>query len=210
MWLYYKYCSYSNLSDNIIYEYSRDAQQTQNEVPSAQHQRQRNILSEVVEEVTTAKQMFLNRKREVNKEEVTQCSQQIGTSGTENETDDQLLLLDDCKMLHTCLFETLRIAAHPLGAVRKVMEPEGWTVYVDEDAGGSEGDKTRRKSYVIPCGSYVAASHIVQNTHISQEDLAFNPLLSNVVEESKDDYKFTSFSHGVHRCPGQRVAVMVL
>ena len=34
--------------------------------------------------------------------------------------------------------------------------------------------------------------------------------LSSVLRSGVDDFKFTVFSHGIHRCPGERLALAVV
>ena len=38
---------------------------------------------------------------------------------------------------------------------------------------------------------------------------SFNPDRESLVERSLDDLDFTNFSHGVHKCPGSKIAIMV-
>lgn len=58
--------------------------------------------------------------------------------------------------LKAAVMETLRLTAHTIGAVRKVVSPEGWSVWTT----GPDGEKTK---FTIPGGSYVGATHIVPN-----------------------------------------------
>jgi cytochrome P450 len=110
-----------------------------------------------------------------------------------------------------CL-ETLRLTAHSIGAVRTVQED--FTIGVaaaadDEDNGVS---KNNTQSYVIPKGASIALTHITPNLNpqswgekASQMDLKAHSAFSY-----QDEYRFTTFSHGVHKCPGQQLAVVIL
>lgn len=64
--------------------------------------------------------------------------------------------LEKCRVIGCSLRETLRLTAHSIGAMRKVVCTEGWTVKVSLE----NGDK---KEYTIPQGSYVGASHFLPN-----------------------------------------------
>jgi hypothetical protein len=65
--------------------------------------------------------------------------------------------LEKLVFIRNLSLETLRLTAHSIGAIRKVMPKEGWNLVCcsnDSDVIGT---------YTIPCGSYVGVSHIVPN-----------------------------------------------
>lgn len=124
--------------------------------------------------------------------------------------------------LGLCIAEALRLTAHSIGAVRKVVAKEG--IELKTEAGDV---------YRLPKGSYVGISHIVphRDPTIYPKPHSFNP--SRFAKRSssadstaaaatdgaggaavgdagkillEDDYKYTTFSHGVHRCPGRKLA----
>ena len=72
---------------------------------------------------------------------------------------DLFSALDNCKFIRTVALETLRLTAHTIGAVRKVVRPEGWTFSTSDDSA-----ETGKTSYTVPVGAYVGATHIVPNT----------------------------------------------
>ena len=67
-------------------------------------------------------------------------------------------------ILSRSLLETLRLTAHSIGAIRKVVSPQGWKVSVEGSCSSGDahcGTQHTSQDYVVPCGSYVGASHIV-------------------------------------------------
>ena len=104
---------------------------------------------------------------------------------------------ETCPTLHQLCRETLRLTAHSIGGLR--------TAAKDFSVGGG---------HVIPKGSTVALAHIPASLNpefwgADPERLDITP--SNRPNELYDnDYAFTVFSHGVHKCPGQRMSMMIL
>lgn len=116
-----------------------------------------------------------------------------------------------CEGLRAICFETLRVCAHTIGAVRTVVHPDGFDLTVGacgaSDSGGSEGGV----SYHLPAGTTVALAHIPthRNTDVwGASSEAFDPSRAEWVAGAPrpDDYTFTTFSQGLHRCPGERLA----
>lgn len=68
--------------------------------------------------------------------------------------------LSACEVTSKCVRETLRTTAHTIGAMRKVVHPDGWSVTAATAAG--------QVRYTVPFGSYVGASHIVPNVDASR------------------------------------------
>lgn len=66
-------------------------------------------------------------------------------------------MLEKCETIHRSVQETLRVTAHAIGAMRKVVAENGWTINVSTESGDVV--------YVVPKGSYVGASHIVPNVN---------------------------------------------
>ena len=102
--------------------------------------------------------------------------------------------------LGACIAETLRLTAHSIGAVRKVVARAG--IELKTEAGAT---------YSLKQGDYVGISHIVphRDPAVYAAPDAFNPrrfLGSGGEKLLADDYKYTTFSHGVHRCPGRKLA----
>lgn len=105
----------------------------------------------------------------------------------------------------SCL-ESLRVTAHTIGGVRTAQKD--LNVLVKEDIDGKE------TLYHIPNDSSVGFAHITSSLDTSvwgKDAGVFDSDLSRHSEESyTDDYKFTTFSHGVHKCPGREFAMIHL
>jgi len=126
------------------------------------------------------------------------------------------------------IYETLRLTAHTIGAVRKVVDPQGWKVTSDKGV-----------EYIVPCGVYVGASHIIPHRHdmntsywngkdndnkneqkstnigVGDRDGEsgldeFNPDRPNLIKNCQNDLFFTTFSHGIHKCPGSNIAIALI
>jgi len=107
--------------------------------------------------------------------------------------------------LHRACLESLRLTAHTIGGVRTAQKD--LTVSVKK----SGGEETL---YRIPKESSVAFAHITSSLDSSmwgKTARVFDSDLSLYPDESYlDDYKFTTFSHGVHKCPGRELAMIHL
>eukprot|EP00434_Breviolum_minutum_P015088 symbB.v1.2.013303.t1/scaffold937.1/size150259/9 len=90
--------------------------------------------------------------------------------------------------------ETLRLTAHTIGAIRKVVSSD---FYI----------KSHGSMYVVPHGQYVVVSHLLPNLDPSDfpSPDSFQP--DRFAENSFDDFSFTTFSQGLHRCPGRFYAL---
>jgi sterol 14-demethylase len=114
-----------------------------------------------------------------------------------------LLVTPDFKTLQTCsnlravCLETLRLTAHSIGAVR--------TAQQDFPIGDNH-------KYVIPKGATISLVHIASS--LNPALWGENPQTFDAQNRSdtayQDEYKFTTFSHGVHKCPGQQMALIML
>lgn len=69
--------------------------------------------------------------------------------------------LDKCSLVEKVVVETLRVTAHSIGAVRKVVEARGWRVTVNDDRDGQAGSCEPPRVFILPQGSYVGVSHII-------------------------------------------------
>ena len=118
-------------------------------------------------------------------------------------------------VLRRCALETLRLTAHTIGAVRLALEP-----FVL---------RSGETEYTIQAGETIAISHIASSldTELWGSDVeSWDPWrdewavihdnsvrragLASVLRSGVDDFKFTVFSHGIHRCPGERLALAVV
>ena len=107
-------------------------------------------------------------------------------------------------MLQRVCYESLRVTAHSIGAVRTAKQD----III--------GSKERGAKYRIRKGSSVSFSHIVPNLNptvwgaqAKQVNISI-PQQSESTSQYADEYKFTTFSHGVHKCPGQHLAMILL
>ena len=133
--------------------------------------------------------------------------------------------LEKCTFLSDIIAETLRVTSHSIGAVRKVMTRDGWTVTIPIDDADEGKGATK---YTLPYGSYVGVSHIIPHHDPERQAYActvdmclmhfrwgadcgvFNPDRPDLQEKCRDDLLFTAFSHGIHKCPGRNIVLMVL
>lgn len=115
-------------------------------------------------------------------------------------------LRSSCPGLRRVCLETLRLTAHSIGAVRLARQ--------DVTISVRTGDGTV-KLYTIPKGATVGLTHIASSLDpaIWGDDAARFAVGGDdgrSAELYQDEYKFTVFSHGVHRCPGQQLAVLIV
>jgi cytochrome P450 len=117
-------------------------------------------------------------------------------------------------ILRRACLESLRLTAHSIGGVRTAKQDVTISsVGVGVDSGGGSN-----KPYKIPQGSSVGLVHIATslNPTIWGDNATSFDLSSSSSSPSQrddlyqDEYKFTTFSHGVHVCPGQQLALMML
>mmetsp|Transcript_30758 Transcript_30758/g.46643 ORF Transcript_30758/g.46643 Transcript_30758/m.46643 type:complete len:493 (+) Transcript_30758:79-1557(+) len=100
--------------------------------------------------------------------------------------------------LNRLCLEALRLTAHSIGAVR--------TAQHDFPV-----ETTNKQKYIIPKGATVALTHLSSSLNSEfwkephQMDLDGRPM-----ESYQNDYMFTVFSHGIHKCPGHKLAMLVL
>ena len=107
---------------------------------------------------------------------------------------------DSCPLLRRLCLESLRLTAHAIGGIR--------TAQQDFEIGNNTGQ-------VITKGSTVALTHLSSSldAKIWNEPSRFilYPKSKKRSEELyKNEYTFSVFSHGVHKCPGQQLAVIML
>lgn len=118
--------------------------------------------------------------------------------------------LRKCVALRRCCLETLRLTAHSIGGLRTAVAP-----FVVCSGNGE-------KEHTIWPGETIAISHIAssldRNLWGADADL-YKPWRKEWMTEinSKDvfcsgvdEYKFTTFSHGLHQCPGERIALALM
>lgn len=107
----------------------------------------------------------------------------------------------DTALRRLCL-ETLRLTAHSIGGVRTVKEE--YMLQLDDG-------KTHIK-YVLPKNASVGITHIASSLdpQLWGKNASSFQLREHVMERYQDEYAFTTFSHGVHKCPGQQLALVLL
>lgn len=100
--------------------------------------------------------------------------------------------------LNRLCLEALRLTAHSIGAVRTAQQD-------------FPVETTNNQKYIIPKGATVALTHLSSSLNSEfwkephQMDLDGRPM-----ESYQNDYMFTVFSHGIHKCPGHKLAMLVL
>jgi cytochrome P450 len=108
--------------------------------------------------------------------------------------------LKSCNRLYAVCMETLRLTAHSIGAIRTARHD-------------FELDET---NFTIRKGETIALSHISANLdervwgkNASDFDTSrFQK--DNNKDLYQDEYAFTTFSHGIHKCPGQSLALALM
>lgn len=131
---------------------------------------------------------------------------------------DWSTLQESCPRLRQVCLETLRLTAHSIGGVRTAKQ----------DFEIPSNDTKSSLKYVIPKGASIGLAHIASSLdtriwgpNAKRFDTTSTTISStkndknnntNKKEESlyDDEYKFTTFSHGVHKCPGQQIALVLL
>ena len=112
--------------------------------------------------------------------------------------------------LRRACLESLRLTAHTIGGIRTAQKD--LTVLVKRE---NCTDVVKKETvYRIPKESSVAFAHITSSLDSSvwgENAANFDPNLSRYSDEPyMDDYKFTTFSNGVHKCPGRELAMILL
>ena len=105
----------------------------------------------------------------------------------------------DAPLLRGATEEAVRLTAHNIGALRKVVAEGGFAL---------QGGR-----YAVPQGAYIGVAHAA--VHLDPEvwgpDAAeFRPERLGAARRgspARDPFVYTAFSHGVHACPGQGVGV---
>ena len=103
-------------------------------------------------------------------------------------------LVKSCPQINKVCREALRVTAHTIGALRTLREP-----LVLKDSGMR-----------LEKGTTIAVSHIAP--HLDQtvwQSAAFNTSAHDD-QLYRDPYRFTTFSHGTHVCPGQGLALALI
>ena len=118
--------------------------------------------------------------------------------------------LSRCGGLHAAVLETLRLCAHAIGAVRKVVAPAGFDLRV-----GGAAQQGGARTYHLPRGSTVALAHIPTHRDPAVWGARYDEYDPGRAEwapaaERPDDLTFTTFSQGLHRCPGERLSLPLM
>ena len=105
-----------------------------------------------------------------------------------------------CETLHCLVLETLWLTAHLLGGVMKVEKDFQLTV---------ANEKTKKKhEYTIQKGSLIALAYITLSLNPNSWKDPHILNLSSLCSEDlyKDEFFSTTFSHGIYKCPGYKLA----
>lgn len=102
-----------------------------------------------------------------------------------------------------CVRESTRLSSHSIGAIRVALR--------DIDL------KTEFTSYKIKKGETIGISHILPNTcnALWGETAGLFDMYRKEWDNTNnqgdlDPFKMTAFSHGVHKCPGSKIAYMIM
>ena len=122
--------------------------------------------------------------------------------------------LDGMCHLRRCCLETLRLTAHALGAVRTAREEVSLCKCPMKEGTNKCDESSERKIRICP-GEVIAVSHIAPSLNTSLwGDNASNYDPNRKEWTDQDDYpseyKFSAFSQGLHRCPGQKAALYIM
>ena len=127
-------------------------------------------------------------------------------------------LMQHCHNIRRCCLETLRLTSHALGAIRTAREEIslGKCPVASNTSRNDDGIRQGQEITLCP-GDVVAISHIVPNldkhANMWGDDAeTYNPSRSEWTNEDSypDDYKFSTFSQGLHKCPGQQIALYIM
>jgi sterol 14alpha-demethylase len=103
-------------------------------------------------------------------------------------------LAKSCPRISRVCSEALRVTAHTIGALRTLREP-----LVLKESG-----------IQLEKGTTVAVSHIAPNLDKQQWASTSFSTAANDDKLYEDPYRFTTFSHGTHICPGQGLALALI
>lgn len=111
-------------------------------------------------------------------------------------------LEDSCPILNRLCLETLRLTAHSIGGLRIACKDFPL-------------DNNNDSNLVIPNESTIALAHIPSSLDgkIWENPTSLNLDITSSSRSKElygDDYVFTAFSHGTHKCPGQRMALTMM
>ena len=114
--------------------------------------------------------------------------------------DDKTLPRNDSPTLRACVLETLRLTAHSIGAIRTAQ-----TNFILETSNGA--------THSIHEGDVIAICHV--GTHRDKSVWGENACdyqqdRWTTTTMPVDEYKYTTFSHGVHKCPGESLAISIM
>ena len=105
------------------------------------------------------------------------------------------------KTIPHCVLETARLCAHSIGSVRQATR----SMVLETDDGSC---------YTVEQGETVCVSHLVQTTdpkYWGTDALEYRPKrFTEVVPPGNEARLFTTFSAGVHKCPGEKLALTMM
>jgi len=149
----------------------------------------------------------------------------VTTNISENDIDSSQQLLKElleAKTLRTCVLETNRLVAHTLGALRCAVR----NIPVEISPKQQQQQRQSPRKMVIHAGEAVSFAHHTMHMESSLWGQDASTFLldrpewtSSNDKEGKnqvdigvpiDQYKYTTFSNGVHKCPGERVALAMM
>lgn len=187
--------------------------------PWLQAFRKEDIAAEEAAELTLGLMFAAHKNPAIG---VSQCFCNLQTEATSNQQEIAMreakslydaysngkLPVNPTESLRCCVLETLRLTAHSIGGIRTAQK-----AFILESSTG--------QTYSIEQGDVIAISHIATHRDVSvwgadacdyRQDRweTLQDTTKAVSGVPVDDYKYTTFSHGVHKCPGEVFALSMM
>ena len=145
-----------------------------------------------------ATQAFLLLHKSCSPEEIKACTDESKKLLSTTRIDSMGAMETSFPHLRSLCLETLRIMAHTIGGARIMISDLEIEI--------------KGQLYLLRKGDYVGLTHLVPNLDANNwgHDSDSIRLFRKPFDDYNDEYKFTTFSHGVHKCPGQTLAVYLM
>ena len=125
--------------------------------------------------------------------------------------------LSECHVIRTAVLETLRLSAHAIGAVRTVAAEGGFIL--DDKYWAAPGETIALTHIAVHRSEAIWGPNCKRFTLDRKEyepHVADDPKNEHVMDGNPaggvvlDEYTYTTFSHGLHKCPGERLALRTM
>jgi hypothetical protein len=138
---------------------------------------------------------------------------QVRTSAAAALRQPTAVLSEPASILRRIALETCRVTAHAIGAVRKVLPSDGFILESGKHRFWAEQGDTIALTHIAvhrspglwgeSGGSRTPAANCTADADVFAPN---RPQWS----QNPDQYMHTTFSHGVHRCPGEGLALLII